>query len=189
MNKRLTLEELQQHREIASKKAGNTYFVYVFREINTQKIIYVGVTRYIGRRLAEHRKALKDNTCYTAIYVYMRANNLEFFKDVEVTIVDHCDHRGLAAQRESSIILKHRSTVLNQQKFDSRAHNTDPRHKAVRCVTTGEEFWAMKPVTEKFKVSRYLLRKAIENNKPIHSGEYFEFIDDYIPKWDIDKLK
>ena len=161
----------------SAKLAGQASFIYLFKEIKTNKIIYVGCTRYVGRRLTEHKTSLLDETNRASIYLYMRENNLQFFRDVEFTIVDYIQDRGQAQIIESQLIDKYKSTVLNTVKYDTRKYNTDPRFKKVRCITTGEEFWAVQPVLEKYKVSRYMLDKAISNKEPIHSGEVFEYIE------------
>ena len=186
MRERLSEQELQEHREKAASIAGKTYFIYMFREIESHKPIYIGRTRYVGRRMTEHRKALGDEKNYAPIYVYMRENNLQFFEDVEVVICDYVQDGALAVKREAELIEKHKDTVLNLQKIDTRQHNTDPRHKPVICITTGERFWAMKPACERYNVSRYLLRKAIENKEPISSGEYFDWLDEYVPVWKVE---
>ena len=161
----------------SAKLAGQASFIYLLREIKTNKIIYVGCTRYVGRRLTEHKSSLLDEKNRAAIYMYMRENNLKFFVDVEFNIVDYIQDREQAQIIESQLIDKYKATALNTIKYDTRKYNTDPRFKKVRCVTTGEEFWAVQPVLEKYNVSRYLLDKAITNQEPIHSGEVFQSIE------------
>lgn len=161
----------------SAKLAGQASFIYLLREIKTNKIIYVGCTRYVGRRLTEHKSSLLDEKNRAAIYMYMRENNLKFFVDVEFNIVDYIQDREQAQIIESQLIDKYKATALNTIKYDTRKYNTDPRFKKVRCVTTGEEFWAVQPVLEKYNVSRYLLDKAITNQEPIHSGEVFQYIE------------
>ena len=153
---------------------ANIAYVYLFEEIKTGKINYVGTTRYIGRRLHEHRESLKDNTA--PIYVYMREHNLQFFKDVIIKIVDFCESREEAAKVEQSYIEKYKDTVQNLVKLDTRKYCTDPRWRKVWCVTTNERFNCIKLACEKAKTSRYKLMKASENREYIN-GLYFEFID------------
>lgn len=160
----------------AAKLAGQTVFIYLFREIKTGKIIYVGQTKYIGRRLNEHRASLADIHNHKGIYHYMRDNNLEFYRDVEICIVREVFGRDLASKIESEYIEKYKDTVQNIVTVDSRKYNTDPRLKKVRNVTTGEVFWAVQPVMEKYKISRYFLDKAIKR-KDVIAGCLFEYVE------------
>lgn len=160
----------------AAKLAGQTYFIYTLREIKSGTVIYVGRTRYMGRRLTEHRGSLADPENHAGIYEYMREHDLQFFVDVEVCIVDYKQKREEATQRETELIQLYKDTVKNTVLVDTRKYNTDPRFRKVRCITTGEEFWAVNPVLEKFGMSRYLLVKAIENKTEI-CGHKFEWIE------------
>lgn len=159
-----------------AKLAGSTRFIYVFKEIKTGKIIYVGQTRYLGRRLNEHRDSLKDTTLHTSIYVYMREHQLEFFRDVEIDIVGYTQDIDEASKLESEFIKKYQDTVQNVVSYDTRKYNTDPRLRKIRCIETGDEYWAMKPVMEKYNISRYLLDKAIKNKTKI-ANLTFEYIE------------
>lgn len=156
--------------------AGSAKFIYLFKEIKTGKIIYVGQTRYLGRRLTEHRKGINDIKNHASIYLYMRENNLKLFTDVEVVIVDYTQDRQQAEKIEAELIDKYSDTVLNTVKYDTRKYNTDPRFKKVLCVDTGEIFWAVKPVLEKYNISRYFLDKAINNGTEI-AGHIFKYIE------------
>lgn len=155
--------------------AGQTYFVYGFLEVSTDNIIYIGVTRYVGRRLNEHRNGLKNTKNYTAIYVYMREHNLEFFRDVKVVILDYIIGRQNAQNLESDYIKKYSNTALNKVKIDTRKYNTNPTWKKVVCVTTGEIFSNVKSACEKFNTSRYLLNQAIIKNTDIN-GFRFKYL-------------
>ena len=165
------MENLKQR----SIKAGNTYYTYLMKDSENQ-VRYVGCTRYLGRRINEHINALINRKFSQGIYAYMFENNLHFFSDIVFEVVGRFYTRAEAQSLEAQLICKYSTTTQNIQKYDTRKHNTDTRLKPVKCITTGESFWALKPCCEKFNVSRYLLVKAIENNKPIHSGELFEFI-------------
>lgn len=160
----------------SAKLAGSTKFIYLFKEIKTGKVIYVGQTKYLGRRLNEHRQAISDTKNHTAIYLYMRENNLQLFKDIEICIVDYTQDREKAELIETSLINKYKDTVLNIVKYDTRKYNTDPRFKKVKCIETGEIFWAVKPVLEKYNISRYFLDKAIKNKTKI-ANLTFEYIE------------
>lgn len=154
--------------------ANNVCFIYLFVETETDTVFYVGSSKMIGRRLNEHRRDLKRPS-RTPLYIYMRDHNLELFKNVEVRIVAYAKTREEASDIESEYIERYKATVTNVIKHDSRKYSTDPRYLKVRCVTTGEIFHAVKPVCEKYKVSRYLLTKAIRRGEAIN-GFKFEFI-------------
>lgn len=154
-----------------AKLAAQTKFIYIFREIKTNKVIYVGQTKFLGRRLNEHRTALKEKN-YAGIYVYMRENNLEFFKNVEVVIVGYTQSREEACKLEAELIKRYATTVQNNVKYDTRKYNTDPRFRQVECVETGEIFGAITFLMEKLNLSRYHINKAIMANKPIYGFHY-----------------
>lgn len=165
------MEDLKQR----AMKAGNTYYVYTIKDL-FGNVRYVGYTRYLGRRINEHINALANRQFSQGIYAYMFEHNLQFFEDMVFEIVARVYSREDAQKIEANLILIHSATAQNIQKYDTRKHNTDTRLKPVKCVTTGETFWAIKPCCEKFNISRYLLVKAIENNKPISTGELFEYL-------------
>ena len=154
-------------------KLANVFFVYLFEERKTKKIICVGMTKYVGRRMREHKTDMlrKNNN----LYVYMRDNDLELFKNVDVKLVDFCKTREEAAQKESELIKKYHDTVKNLVTLDTRKYSTDPRYLKVKCLTTGELFYAVAPVIKKFNVSRYKLFKAIKNKQAIN-GFMFDFV-------------
>lgn len=160
----------------AADRAGSVLYLYLFKEVKTGKVIYVGQTRFLGRRITEHIRALKDLRNYAAIYVYMRNHNLEFFRDVEISIIFRGFDRAKMEALETEYINKYSTTVQNMIKVDTRKYNTDPRFKKVRCITTGEVFWAVNPVLEKYNISRYFLEKAIRNKTEI-AGCLFEFVE------------
>lgn len=160
----------------AADRAGSVLYLYLFKEVKTGKVIYVGQTRFLGRRITEHIRALKDLRNYAAIYVYMRNHNLEFFRDVEISIIFRGFDRAEMEALETEYINKYSTTVQNMIKVDTRKYNTDTRFKKVRCITTGEVFWAVNPVLEKYNISRYFLEKAIRNKTKI-AGCLFEFVE------------
>lgn len=155
-------------------KTANVFFVYLFEEVSTKTIFYVGVTRYVGRRMNEHRRD-KGRIKRNPLYVYMRDNDLELFRNVEVRLVAFAHSREEANKLEAEYIERYKDTVTNTVKFDTRKYCTDPRYLKVRCITTGEEFHAVSPVCEKYGITRYKLVKAIENGTEIN-GLKFEFI-------------
>lgn len=164
-----------QTKQERAKKAGQVLFVYTLNETKTGNVIYVGVTRYLGRRMAEHVRS--QETTKAAIYVYMREKGIKLFSGVTLTVVDKVFGREEANKIETELISKHKATAQNGIVYDTRKYNTDPRHHKVRCITNGKEYWAVKPVTEEYNVTRYKLDKAIRNKTPIHSGELFEYIN------------
>lgn len=163
------------NKQEAALRAGSVLFLYLFKEIKSGKVIYVGQTRYLGRRFNEHLSSLKDLKNHAAIYEYMRNNNLEFFRDVEISVIARCFDRTEIEALETEYINKYSDTIQNTVKIDTRKYNTDPRFKKVRNITTGEVFWAVQPVMEKYNVSRYLLEKAINTKTPI-AGCLFEWV-------------
>lgn len=158
-------------------KMANVFFVYLFEEVETKKVFYVGVTKFIGRRMNEHKRDRSvGRGKRTPLYVYMRDNDLELFKNVEVRLVGYTHDRVEASRMESEYIKKYADTVQNLVKTDTRKYSTDPRYRKVRCITTGETFHAVKPVCDKYKISRHHLVKFIERGEEI-DGLKFEFIE------------
>lgn len=149
-------------------------FIYTFVERASGKVFYVGQTRHVGRRMNEHRRDLK-RCQHTPLYVYMRDNNLELFRNVDVCLVGYAKTRAEAAQMEADLIERYRETVVNVVKFDSRKYSTDPRYLKVRCVDTGETWHAVAAACEHFGLTRYKLTKAIERGQPVN-GHKLEFV-------------
>ena len=161
----------QKEKAILASKAR---YIYLFREIKTQKVLYVGCTKYLGRRLHEHRTAINNPKNYTAIYMYMREHNLKFFEDVEIVIVQHVFGQEEAQKVEAEYIAKYKDTVLNEIKWDTRKYNTDPRIRKVIDKTTGKIYWCVKEAFEDIGTTRYLLDRAIKKQEPI-DGRLFDY--------------
>ena len=154
-------------------KLANILFVYLFERTDTKEVFYVGVTKYVGRRLNEHRRDLK-RVKTTPLYVYMRDNDLELFKNVEVRLVAYCNSRDDANLIEAEYIEKYKNTVVNFIELDTRKYLTDPRWIKIKCVDTNEIFNDVMSCCRKFNVTRYKLMKAIDNNQAINNHKFIK---------------
>ena len=152
--------------------AGQATFIYLFKEIASSNIIYVGCTRYMGRRLTEHKGAINDPKNYAGIYVYMRENNLKLFEDVEIVIVEYMQDREKAQLRETALIEQYAATVKNNVKYDTRKYITDPRFLKVQCTNTGTIYPCVKSVMEELNITRYKLDKAMKEGKAINGNTF-----------------
>ena len=74
--------------------------IYLFREKKTDKVIYVGSSSRVCKRLGNHIAQLRGDKAMQPIHHYMVDNNLILYKDVEVVLVD------FAPDRESMLELE-----------------------------------------------------------------------------------
>lgn len=156
-------------------KAGQTYYVYLLVETETNAVIYVGQTRYLGRRINEHISSTLDSKNHAPLYIYLRGRRLALFEGVDVKVIARVFSRQESEIKESELIEKYKDTCLNKVKLDTRRYNTDPRHKKVKCVTDGREWWAVAPAEQDTGISRYKIEKSIKTKTPVN-GLQFEWV-------------
>ena len=159
---------------------ANQYFIYLFREKKTQKVIYVGSCKNIGRRLNEHRRALREPKRENPIHKYMRENDLKLFDDVEVAIVEYSNNmtRAEALELEAKYYYLYESTVKNKRPAENRTGIYATRNKPVKCLTDGKVFFSVRKAAEYYGVTRHTLMKHLNFGTRLKSELIFEYVDE-----------
>ena len=125
--------------------SSRVYYIYLFREKNTGKVIYVGSSARPMERIKEHiqcaefRKKTKYNN-HQKIYLYLRDNNLKLIKDVEIVWVERVEDKEESLRLEAEYFHKYKDTVLNDRPAEEMDGSNNPKRKKVVCVNTGEVF-------------------------------------------------
>lgn len=155
------------------------YFIYLFREKQTGKVIYVGSTRAIGKRLNEHRRALREPKHMLPIHVYMKEQNLKLFDDVEVCIVEFLQDvsREKALEVESEYFFKYRDTLKNVRPAEIRSGEYSVRNKAVRCLNDGKEFFSIRQAADYYGLNRVTIMNHLNHGSKTKTGLVFEYIN------------
>lgn len=158
-------------------KMGNSvFFVYEIREIKNGNVLYVGVTRMLGRRFNEHVNALAKLKG-AGIYEYMHKNGLEFYKDVEFVVVDRVFSRDVANEKEAELIKEHASTVQNNIKIDRRVYNYDcVTWVGVRCIEDNIVFPNINRAVKHYGISRFKITKSADENKVTEINKTFQYL-------------
>lgn len=150
-------------------------YIYLFREKKSRKVIYVGRTRIPMRRFKEHEQALATST--SPLYQYMRDNNLLFYRDIELVLVEFVDSgEADANEREQYYTLLYHDSVLNVHLGDDRSGQWSSRNRAVQCVTDGKIYRSVAEATAHYGITTlydHLLRGA-----RLKSGLVFKYVDD-----------
>lgn len=151
------------------------YYIYLFREIKTQKIIYVGSTRTIGARINEHRRGFRDKTRQQPIHKYMIANNLELFKDVEIAIVYTASTKKDAIDKEIAYTEKHKKTIANVWTGEQKEDLNNSIRKPVSTPDGKQCFSSMREAADCLGVTRHKVYKMVESGELIEielTGKY-----------------
>lgn len=69
------------------------YIVYLFKEKETNEVIYVGSTSRPIVRLKEHKQQLLGMKPQNAIHRYMTEKKLKLYDDVEVVFTKECRNK------------------------------------------------------------------------------------------------
>lgn len=158
------------------------YFVYLFREKITQKVIYVGSTSRPTERIKEHiqiaegRKSNNQN-----IYKYLNENNLELFKDVEIVWVERVKEKELALKLEEEYYYKYQDTVLNDRPAEIRNGHYNPKRRKIKCLNDGKIFNSIIECAEYYGKKRTTINNVVAGQKKctIINNEkyYFEYVN------------
>lgn len=165
---------------------ANQYFIYLFREKKTGKVIYVGSTKAIGKRLNEHRRAFREEGRMLPIHVYMKEQGLKLFDDVEVCIVEFLQNvsKEDALEVEARYYFKYRDTLKNVRPAEIRNGEYSARNKAVKCLNDEKEFLSIRQAAEYYKLNRTTIMNHLNHGSTIKSGLVFEYIN---PKDNIER--
>lgn len=158
------------------KMGNNVFFIYEIREIKSGDVLYVGVTRMLGRRFNEHVNAL-TKLKGAGIYDYMHKNELEFYKDVEFVVVDRVFNRDIANKIEARLIKQYADTVQNNIKVDRRVYNYDcVTWVGVKCIEDNICFPNVNKAVKHYGISRYKITKSADENKATEINKTFQYL-------------
>lgn len=152
------------------------YYIYLFVEKKTDKVIYVGSTRHIGGRINDHRRGQRDKTREQPIHEYLNKNNLTLIKDVAITIVDMTDTRESALKLESKYFEKYKSTIVNIWKAEKMSGEYSPIRQPLKKKGTDIYYESQRDAGRKLGVSRYQIQKMIERGELVK----IKFANSYI---------
>lgn len=156
------------------------YLVYLFREKESGKVIYVGSSARPAARMKEHVATLEGRKpTNMKVYDYMRENNLELYKDVEVVWVDRADDDVSLRELEAEYYFKYEGTVLNDRPAEDRNGEHNPKRKGVRCLDDGKEFSSVLQCSKYYGIPRTTLTNHLKGRRKKfkNTNLRFEYID------------
>lgn len=151
------------------------YYIYLFREIESQKVIYVGSTRTIGARINEHRRGFREEKRRQPIHRYMLANHLELFKDVEIAIVDTANSKEEALQKETEYTERFKDSVANIWKGEEKSILNTTVRKPVSTPDGKQCYSSMREAADALGITRHQVYKLVEKGELVEtdvSGMY-----------------
>lgn len=141
------------------------YYIYIFRVKKTGAIIYVGSTRTIGSRINEHRRGMREVRRAQPIHKYLKANDLELIKDVEIAIIDTATTKQEALEKESLYYKKYKVNSLNIWDAENRTGVNSPVRKPVMTKDGSKTFTSYRDAAEHLGVSRYQIKKMVDKGE------------------------
>lgn len=152
------------------------YLVYLLKEKATDNVIYVGSSSRPCERMKEHLLALKGvKPSNQRIYSYMRENNLDFYKDVEIIWVDGANNRDEMLKLEAEYYELYKDTVLNDRPAEDRNGGFNPKRRAVKCLTDGREFKTVSECAKFYNMRRTTLSGILNGHNSNTTGLKFLF--------------
>lgn len=122
-------------------QSSKVYYIYLFREKESQKVIYVGSSARPMERIKEHIQVSEGRKeSNQAIYKYMKSNNLELIKDVEIVWVERVGDKEEALKLEADYFYRYKETVLNDRPSEDRNGEYNPKRRKVKCLNDGKIF-------------------------------------------------
>lgn len=154
------------------------YFIYLFRVKKTGKVIYVGSTKAIGKRLNEHRRGMREQSHRMPIHDFMKENNLKLFEDVEVSIVDFFTNatKDEVLKKEAEYYYKYKETLKNTRPAEIRNDEFSPRSKPIKCLNDGKIFVSIRKAAEEYGLNRATISKHLNKGSILKNGLVFEYI-------------
>ena len=161
--------------------SSKVYYIYLFREKKTGKVIYVGSSARPMQRIKEHiqcaefRKKTRNNN-HQKIYLYLRDNNLELIKDVEIVWVERVEDKEESLRLEAEYFYKYKDTVLNDRPAEDMNGNNNPRRRKIICVNTGEIFGSISECAKFYNKARSTISNVVLGEKPhtlINDEKYY----------------
>lgn len=116
------------------------YLVYLFKEKESGKIIYVGSSSRPSARMKEHHHQLNGMKKPSNIHKYMNEKGYKFYKDVEVIWVDSAENREEMLKKEEEYFYKFIDSVKNERPAENMSGKYNPRRRKVKCLNNGKVF-------------------------------------------------
>lgn len=151
------------------------YYIYIFKVKKTGAVLYVGSTRTVGERINEHRRSMREEIRSQPIHKYLKANNLELIKDVEISIIDITESKKIALEKESYYFNKFNINTLNIWDAEDRKGQNSPVRKPIITPDESRSFLSQREAAEYYGVSRYKIVKMVKSGELIEidvKGKY-----------------
>ena len=157
------------------------YIIYLFKEKETGKVIYVGCSSRPSARMKEHIQAAEGRKrSNMAIYKYMNENDLEFYRDIEIVWVDCAETAEEGEAIEEQYYWKYADTVLNDRPGENRDGKYNPKRRAVKCLNDGNVFDTVTACAEFYGKGRTTINRVLAKETPytwINNEKYhFEYL-------------
>lgn len=155
------------------------YLVYLLREKQTGKVIYVGSSARPAARMKEHVHSLngkKKLSEHFPLYDYMREHSLRFYKDVVVEWVDVAKDKPSMLALEEQYYYQYKDTVLNDRPAEDRTGEFNPKRRIVKCLTDGKEFETVSACAEYYGYARTTLSCILHGKRRNKLGRKFLFM-------------
>lgn len=149
------------------------FYIYLFEEKASHKIIYVGRTRYPMRRFLEHRKDCK--TSNIPLYTYMRKNNFELYRDINIIITEFITDEEMANTREQYYTQKFHDTVFNVHLGNDRSGKYSNRRKMIKCLTDGKVYDSIKEAKQVYP-NLTNLSSHLQYGTRLKNGLVFQYV-------------
>lgn len=155
------------------------YLVYLFKEKNSNEVIYVGSSARPAERMKEHIQALNGKKNINNIHKYMIENDLRLYKDVEVIWVDSAEGKDGMLELEEKYYYKYFDTIKNERPAEDRTGKYNPRKRKVKCLNDGMVFKTVTECSKYYKKGRTTISNVLIKEKAYTyvNGEkyYFEY--------------
>ncbi len=91
---------------------NHNYYVYIMTN-NYNKVLYIGVTNDLERRVYEHQNPSKNSTAFTAQYNVQKLVYFEHFIEIQEAIAREKQLKGKSRAKKIALIQKENPKWLN----------------------------------------------------------------------------
>ena len=141
---------------------NKVYYVYLFREKKSEKVIYVGSSARPMERIKEHIQASEGRKkTNQPIYKYIADNNLKLIDDIEIVWVERVDNKEMALKLEADYFYKYKETVLNDRAAEDRTGSGNPKRRKVKCVNDGNIFETITECEKYYNKARTTINRVL----------------------------
>lgn len=157
------------------------YIVYLFKEKETNEVIYVGSTSRPIVRLKEHKQQLLGMKPQNAIHRYMTEKKLKLYDDVEVVFTKECRNKEELLRWEEKYYYKYLKTLKKDRPAENRSGVYNPRRRKVKCLNDGNIFKTVTECAAFYKKGRTTISNVLIKEKPYtlinNEKYYFEYVN------------